>query len=145
MICNFCLSVAAHQNCLSRSVPEIHWHVAGSLSNQETNTQSLPSGQPVRGAWQGSHWSTMCGVTGMTRPEQSPTAKAGFEPRFSALGARSLPPGQRGGRGGGVGIGRGFVCWLVGCLTSQRLPKRLLMRKVCWWASGCLSPSAAIE
>ena len=39
-----------------------------------------------------------------------------------------------------------------GCLLSplcpecwRRLPKRLLMRKVCWWASGCLSPSAAIE
>ena len=29
-------------NCLSRSVPEIHWHVAGSLSNQPTNKQTVP-------------------------------------------------------------------------------------------------------
>ena len=40
LICNFYLSVAARKNCLSRSVPEIHWHVAGTLSNQPTNKQT---------------------------------------------------------------------------------------------------------
>ena len=38
LICSFYLSVAACKNCLSRSVPEIHPHVAGTLSNQQTTT-----------------------------------------------------------------------------------------------------------
>ena len=29
-----------HLNCLRRSVPEIHYHVAGTLSNQATNQQT---------------------------------------------------------------------------------------------------------
>ena len=33
------ISVWQHVNCLSRSVPEIHSHVAGTLSNQQTNKQ----------------------------------------------------------------------------------------------------------
>ena len=37
LVCNFCLSVAAHKNCLSRSVPEIHQYVTGASSNQPTN------------------------------------------------------------------------------------------------------------
>ena len=40
MICTFCLCVAARINCLNRSVPEIHSHVAGTLSNQPTNKQT---------------------------------------------------------------------------------------------------------
>ena len=36
LICSFYLSVAARKNCLSRSVPEIHSHAAGTLSNQPT-------------------------------------------------------------------------------------------------------------
>ena len=43
LICNFYLSVAAHQNCLSRSVSEIHLHVAGMLSNQQTNCACMHS------------------------------------------------------------------------------------------------------
>ena len=35
LICNFYLSVPAR---LSRSVPEIHWHVAGTLSSQPITT-----------------------------------------------------------------------------------------------------------
>ena len=42
LICNFYLSVAARKPCLCRSGPEIHKHVAGALSNQPTNNQSLP-------------------------------------------------------------------------------------------------------
>ena len=34
-ICSFYLSVAARKNCPSRSVPEIHLHVAGTLSNKQ--------------------------------------------------------------------------------------------------------------
>ena len=32
--------MAARKNCLSRSAPEIHSHVAGTLSNQQTTTIS---------------------------------------------------------------------------------------------------------
>ena len=27
-------------NCLSRSIPEVHWHVAGTLSGQQTKTST---------------------------------------------------------------------------------------------------------
>ena len=43
VICSFFLSVAARKNCLSRSVPEIHQHVAGTFSSQQTNKLSLLS------------------------------------------------------------------------------------------------------
>ena len=38
LVCNICLSVAAHKNCLSRSVPEIHLRVAETLNNKQTTT-----------------------------------------------------------------------------------------------------------
>ena len=38
LVCNFYLSVAAHRICLSRSVPEIHLHVGGTISNQQKTT-----------------------------------------------------------------------------------------------------------
>ena len=41
LICSFHLSVAARRNCLCRFVPEIHSHVARTLSNQPTTTKSL--------------------------------------------------------------------------------------------------------
>ena len=41
MACNSYLSVAARTNYLSRSVPEIHSHVSGTLSNQPTNKPLL--------------------------------------------------------------------------------------------------------
>ena len=34
------------QNCLSRSIPEIHWHVDGTLSNQQTNKPWVACGHP---------------------------------------------------------------------------------------------------
>ena len=40
LICSFCLRVAACKNCLSRSVPEIHQHVAGTFK-QPTNKHQL--------------------------------------------------------------------------------------------------------
>ena len=43
----------------------------------------------------GHHWSTSVEVVGMTGPEQSPTGRAGVEPR-SPLQADALPLGQRG-------------------------------------------------
>ena len=39
LIRNFYLSVAAMLNCLSRSVPEIHLHVAGTLGSQQLGEQ----------------------------------------------------------------------------------------------------------
>ena len=40
LICSFYLSVAARK-IVCRSVPEIHSHVAGTLSNQPTNKQTI--------------------------------------------------------------------------------------------------------
>ena len=40
--------------------------------------------------WQGNHWNTNAQVTGMTRPGQRATAKAGTEPRCGALEADAL-------------------------------------------------------
>ena len=40
LICNFYLKCGSTSNCLSRSVPEIHLLVAGTLSNQPTNKQT---------------------------------------------------------------------------------------------------------
>ena len=34
-------------SCLSRSIPEIHWHVAATLSNQPTNKQTLKRGEEL--------------------------------------------------------------------------------------------------
>ena len=39
-------------NCLSRSVPEIHWHVAGTLSKQASN-QGAREGTHVLPVWAG--------------------------------------------------------------------------------------------
>ena len=33
LVCSFLSQCGSTQNCQSRSVPEIHWHVAGTLSN----------------------------------------------------------------------------------------------------------------
>ena len=43
-ICNLYLSVAARKNCPRRSVPEIHSHVAGTLSSQQTICKPCTSG-----------------------------------------------------------------------------------------------------
>ena len=40
-VCNIYLSVTARKNCLSRSVLEIHSHVAGTLSSQPRNNHWL--------------------------------------------------------------------------------------------------------
>ena len=47
-ICNFYLSVAACKTCLSRSVPEIHKPVAGTLSNQPTNQLHMAKNTNLR-------------------------------------------------------------------------------------------------
>ena len=41
------ISVWQHVNCLSRSVPEIHLHVAGTLSNQQTTKTTAVSGSSL--------------------------------------------------------------------------------------------------
>ena len=46
------------------------------------------------GAWQGSHWSANFEVTGMTRPGETPTAKAGIEPRTCRSRDGRLQPFQ---------------------------------------------------
>ena len=108
-------------NCLCRSVREIHWHVAGTLSNQPTNKQSC------RLRWTSLRLGT----------------------RRCTLGGTGEWGEWRGGGGGGEGDPHGgrapflllsvmvvypcydgcivpcfvrslFVGWLVGCLTSQQ-------------------------
>ena len=61
LICNFYLSVASRKNCVSRSVPEIHSHVAGTLSNQQTNPY-LPQWRdwPIRPDHGGDALTTQC-------------------------------------------------------------------------------------
>ena len=44
MISNFYLSVAARKNCLRRSVPEIHLHVAGTLNSNNKQTKLIFDG-----------------------------------------------------------------------------------------------------
>ena len=41
LICNFYLGVAVTKNCLRRSVHEVHSHVAGTLSKQQTSQQNI--------------------------------------------------------------------------------------------------------
>ena len=56
-----------------------------------------PSADPITpGAWQGSHWSAIFLVTGMTRPRKKSRLKQDSNPGSSALEADALPPGQRG-------------------------------------------------
>ena len=58
--------------------------------SQYTDTgPTSPSADPIMpGAWQGSHWSAIFSVTGMTRPRKI-AVQAGFEPRiFRSRGGR---------------------------------------------------------
>ena len=68
--------------------------------SQYTDTgPTSPSADPITpGAWQGSHWSAIFLVTGMTRSRKKSRRKRDSNPESSALEADALPLGQRGGR-----------------------------------------------
>ena len=85
-------SVAARLNCLSRSVPEIHSHVAGTLSNQPTNKQqSRDSNQqlclwvawtaPGAGPVQQASWNKLPPTPPPPLPPPPPTLPRAFIPR----------------------------------------------------------------
>ena len=68
--------------------------------SQYTDTgPTSPSADPTTpGAWQGSHWSAIFLVTGMTRPRKNPVA-SGIQTRDFPLWRRTPKPlGQRGGQ-----------------------------------------------
>ena len=64
-------------NCLSRSVPEVHSHVAGTLSNQPTNQLWL-CGKASSSRAVDLGLAPGKAVTGMTRPGKRSTAKEGI-------------------------------------------------------------------
>ena len=63
--------------------------------SQYTDTRpTSPSADPLTpGTWQGGHWSTNSGVTGMTWPGERSPAEAGIEPGFAPLKADALAIG----------------------------------------------------
>ena len=62
--------MAARNNCLSRSVPEIHWHVTGTVSSQPTNTLSVPG--MVNAVFFTTHVNQKCTVNQTSYPFSPP-------------------------------------------------------------------------
>ena len=75
LICNFYLCGSTY-NCLSRSVPEIHWHVAGTLSNQQTTQHGHRSGLYGRSVWL--HWPAVVSHSSSISCIEGPYGRAGF-------------------------------------------------------------------
>ena len=87
-------SVSQTQICLDNcTCCHIEIEVAGQTcyltrSQYTDNRPTSSSADPISsGAWQGSHWNT---VFGITRPGKKPSAKAGIEPRSATLKADTL-------------------------------------------------------